>query len=55
MHVMMQLVIFTVIVSLYKGYLSELFYAIVSRQVLKVHYRIFKGVDYYWILVVNKL
>lgn len=29
------------------GYLSELFYAIVSRQELKVHYCIFKGVDYY--------
>lgn len=32
------------------GYLSELFDAIINRQVLKIHYRTFKGVDHHWTL-----
>ena len=31
-------------------YLSELFGAIINKQVLKIHYRTFKGIDYYWTL-----
>lgn len=32
------------------GYLSELFGAIINKQVLKIHYRTFKGIDYHWTL-----
>lgn len=32
------------------GYLSELFGAIINKQVLKIHYRTFKGVDHNWTL-----